>query len=105
MAREPRESRDRAQRIASQYVKAIVNSDFSRFDGVKRSPVLIGRIVESISRNVSTSASREAVRRDVNGSGGAMAESTLADYIDAMETIFLIENLPPGTPTCVPERG
>jgi len=87
-----------ASRIAYQYVNAIVNSDAPDDDGVKRNPVSIKRIIESISRNISTSASKETVRKDVNGPDGKMTDVTLTDYIQAMEKIFLIENLPAWNP-------
>jgi len=87
-----------ASRIAYQYVNAIVNADPSETDDVKRNPVSVKRIIESVSRNISTSASKEAVRRDVNGSGGKMTDVTLTEYIQALEKIFLIENLPAWNP-------
>jgi len=93
-----RDPPDRASRIAYQYVKAIINSDMSDQDGVKRNPVSIRRIIESVSRNISTSASKETIRRDVNGDDGKMTDITLTDYLQAMERIFLIENLPAWNP-------
>ncbi|MDR3206462.1 MAG: DUF4143 domain-containing protein [Candidatus Methanoplasma sp.] len=92
------EPRDRAPKIATQYIKALINSDFSRFDLVKWDPNIVKRVIESISRNISTSASREAIRRDVNGAKGTVAESTIAAYINTMEKVFLLDNLPAWNP-------
>lgn len=89
---------DRASRIAAQYIKAIIRSDTSKYDGVKRDPATTQRILESISRNISTSASKELIRRDVKGVRGTISEITLSDYIRVMESIFLIENLPAWNP-------
>ena len=93
-----RDPPDRASRTAYQYVKAIVNADTFDSDNVKRNPVTIRRIIESVSRNISTSASKETIRKDVNGADGKMTDATLNDHIQAMERIFLIENLPAWNP-------
>ncbi|MCL1810694.1 MAG: DUF4143 domain-containing protein [Methanomassiliicoccaceae archaeon] len=92
------ETYENATRIASQYVSAIVNSDLLRPEGVRKDPPLVRRIIESISRNISTPASRETVRRDVNGIDGNISDITLTKYLRAMEEIFLIENLPAWNP-------
>lgn len=87
-----------ASRIASQYVKAVINSDLSRVDDVKRDPDTIRRIIESVSRNISTSADKTTIRRDANGPDGTMTHVTLNDYLKAMERIFFIENVPAWNP-------
>jgi len=85
-------------RIVSLYLKAVIESDISRVDDVKRDPIITRRIIESVSRNISTSASKESVRKDVNGAEGTMTDVTLNDYLGAMEKIFFIENLPAWNP-------
>jgi len=90
---------DRASRIAQQYVKAIVNSDLSDEENdVKRNPIYVKRLIESISRNISTAASKETIRKDINSVDGTMSEVTLTSYIRALEKIFMIENLPAWNP-------
>ena len=83
---------------AAQYVDAIVNSNLSKIDGVVRDPVIIRRIIESVSRNISTFASKETIRRDINGAEGTVTEATLADYLKIMEKTFVIEPLPAWNP-------
>jgi len=87
-----------APRIAAEYVKAVVNSDFFRNEDNKKDPESIELILESISRNISTFAGRETIRRDVNGAEGTMSDATLAEYLDSMKKIFLVENLPAWNP-------
>ena len=87
-----------ASKIAYQYFKAIISSDMFDSEGSKLNPVLVKRVIESISRNISTSAVKETVRRDVNGDDGKMTDVTLNEYIQALEKIFLIENLPAWNP-------
>ncbi|MDR3283326.1 MAG: AAA family ATPase [Candidatus Methanoplasma sp.] len=48
---------DKAAWTVSRYLRAVIDSDVSRVDGVQRDAVTVRRIVESIARNVSTFAS------------------------------------------------
>jgi len=89
---------ERASKVAYQYVNAIVNSDLFDPDEVKLNPVYVKRVIESVSRNISTSAGKETIRKDVNGADGKMTDITLTTYIQALEKIFLIENLPAWNP-------
>jgi len=93
-----RDPPERTSRIAYQYVKAIMNSELYDQDGTKMNPAPVKRIIESISRNISTSAAKETIRKDVNGDDGKMTDVTLNNYIRALERIFLIENLPAWNP-------
>jgi predicted AAA+ superfamily ATPase len=88
-----------ASRSVSQYLKAIINSDISRvFDSDRINPETVRRIIESIARNTSTYASLETIRREASGEGETLSVNTLKDYLDAMQCIFLIENLPAWNP-------
>ena len=93
-----RDTQKNASRIASLYVKAIADSDISRTYSTKKDPSAVRRIIESISRNISTSASKETIRKDVNGAEGTMTDVTLNDHLKAMEKIFFTENLPAWNP-------
>ena len=75
-----------------------MNSDLSKIDGVVRKPVIIRSIIESVSRNISTFASKETIRKDINGARGTVSEATLADYLKIMERTFMIEPLPAWNP-------
>ncbi|MDR0523390.1 MAG: DUF4143 domain-containing protein [Candidatus Methanoplasma sp.] len=89
---------DKDPKAASWYLDAVIGSDLSRVDGVNRKPGTSRRIIESIARNLSTGASMEAIRTDANGTDGKMTGVTLKSYIDAMEAVFLLENLPAWNP-------
>jgi len=93
-----RDISSKASRTASEYVKAIINSDFFCDDDSKKDPDSIRRIIESISRNISTPASKETIRKGVNGADGKMTDVTLTNYLKAMERIFFVENLPAWNP-------
>jgi predicted AAA+ superfamily ATPase len=92
------EPSDKATKVVSGYLDTVIGSDVSRVDGISRNPETARRIVESIARNISTAASMETIRTDVNGIDGKMTDVTLRSYLGAMEKIFLIENLPAWNP-------
>jgi len=89
---------DNVTRIAKQYLKAIIESDVSRAgEGYKDSDT-VKRIIESVARNISTYASLETIRKEAAGEYGTLSMNTLKKYLDAMQRIFLIENLPAWNP-------
>ncbi|MCL2295819.1 MAG: AAA family ATPase, partial [Methanomassiliicoccaceae archaeon] len=87
-----------ATRTVDQYLKAIVNSDISRANDSNMDPMTVKRIIESIARNISTYAPLETIRKDAAGESGTLSANTLKKYLDAMQSIFLIENLPAWNP-------
>ena len=93
-----RDTPKNASRIASMYLKAVIESNLFPEDEAKKDPETVRRIIESISRNISTSASKETIRKDVNGAAGTMTDVTLNTYLKALERIFLTENLPAWNP-------
>lgn len=80
-------------RVVSNYLKAIAESDLSRVDGVRRNPATARRIIESISRNVSTPANVQIIKRDISGENKSIDDDTIRSYLNAMERIFLLENI------------
>ncbi len=76
-------------RIVKDYLRSVISSDLSRVDGVRKDPSVATRIIESIARNTSTSASLRSIMRDA----GETNDETVKRYVEAMERIFLTENL------------
>jgi len=89
---------ENATRIVNQYLKAIINSDVSRAGDGYKDPETVSRIIDSVARNVSTYAALETIRKDAAGEYGSLSVNTLKKYLDAMQRIFLIENLPAWNP-------
>ncbi len=89
---------ERSAQMVNQYLNAVINSDISEVGEGRKDPVLIRRIIESISRNISTYASLETIRKDVAGKSETLSANTLKGYLEAMQRIFLIENLPAWNP-------
>lgn len=84
---------DDAALLSAEYVDGVIESDITRVSNIRRKPQEFRRMIESISRNISTAANMQTILKDVNGSTGNASDHTIKKYLDAMEQIFLVENL------------
>lgn len=85
---------DIALDYASEYVEAIAESDLSRMDGVPRSPERIRRLLRSLARLQATQTSLSSIRKDiVANDDSSLSETTISDYVNALEKIFVVENV------------
>ena len=85
----------RAQRMAKSYISEIQNDDLSRVDGKKRDPRKIERLLHSLARNAEQAAKTKTIIGDMTevGSEVALAKETVDDYLDALEKVFIIEEI------------
>ena len=83
-----------AQRQVAGYCETILESDITTVDGKKRDPQKMRAILRSLSRNVSTSVKNTTVLGDILSDNTDMHENTLKDYIDALRSIYVVEDLP-----------
>ena len=79
--------------IARDYVANICESDISTVDGVQRNPEWARIILRSYARNVSTLAKKINIYRDVTANAESMSIVTMENYINAMERLFVLEDL------------
>jgi predicted AAA+ superfamily ATPase len=84
-------------RHAREYVKAVVNYDISRVDGVEKNPLRVLRIMHSLARNVSSMAKLNTIRKDI-ASNDDVSEKTIESYINALRRLYVIEDLPAWSP-------
>lgn len=89
-----------AYRHAIDYVEAIINQDVSRVDGVEKSPARVRALLRSLARNISTLATIRTIRDDIamGDEGDSLSEKTISQYLNAMNRIFVTENLPAWSP-------
>lgn len=93
------ESEKVALRHAVDYVEAVINADVSRVDGVEKSPTRVRALMRSLSRNISTLATISTIRDDLAmGNGESISEKTISQYLNALDRIFVTENLPAWNP-------
>lgn len=91
---------ERAQRIARSYVSEIQNDDLSRVDGKKRDPRKIERLLHSLARNAEQATTTKTMIADMTDTGAqpALAKETVDDYLDALEKVFILEEIAPWSP-------
>lgn len=84
---------------AIDYFDAVVSTDISRVDSIKRDKEKAKRLLKSYARHVGTQSSLETIRQDmlVNQSD-TFDQVTLYSYLDALRKIFVIEDSPAWNP-------
>lgn len=89
-----------AFRHAIDYVEAVINADISRVDEVEKNPSKVRALMRSLSRNISTLASMRTIRDDIAmGDEESISEKTISQYLNALDRIFVTENLPAWNPS------
>lgn len=90
-----------ALRHVRDYLDIVINTDVSRVDGVEKSPARVIRLMRSVARNVSTAAKLKTIRDDIIGddAGDSISDKTISSYMNALERIFVIENLQAWSPS------
>ena len=83
------------------YIEDLCASDIRTATGVRHDPVRLKRLLASIARNVASQATIQKLTGDVAANGASTDRDTVRTYLDALETVFAIENLPAWrTPLC-----
>ncbi len=80
--------------VMSGYIDSIADLEISTCDGVRRDADNVRKLIESLSRNIATTASLKTIRLDVEKHQTMISEKTISDYISALRRIFIVENLP-----------
>ena len=75
----------------------ICNKDISNIDNIKRNPRIAKKILKSYSRVICSLATPKTIYDDVV-SECDVARSTYYDYIQALESLFIIDNIPAWLP-------
>lgn len=85
---------DYALAQAKDYYDSIVNDDISRVDGKKRDQRVVKRLLRSYARVQGQKTSTDYITQDIN----EVTVQTVADYIDALKRIYVIEDAPAWNP-------
>ena len=84
---------------AFDYFDAIVNSDISRVDDIKRDPERAKRLMKSYSRHQGTQSTYTTLRDDISANDAdSITEDTVYAYTNALRKIFVIEDMPAWNP-------
>lgn len=85
--------------VVKSYVENVCENDVSTVDGKKKDPNRVKILLKSYARNVSTTAANTTILNDIKTNWGNMAESTLYTYLDAMNKLFVIDDVPAWNPS------
>lgn len=84
---------------AIDYFDAVVSTDISRVDSIKRDKEKAKRLLKSYARHVGTQSSLETIRQDMLANqSDTFDQQTLYSYLDALRKIFVIEDSPAWNP-------
>ena len=82
-----------AQAEIRSYLEEICRTDISAVDVTPRDPVGVSRLIASLARNVATEASVSKLAADTGGER-PINRTTAKAYLQALERLFLVEDLP-----------
>ncbi len=94
------DNRKSALRYAIDYVEAVINADVSRVDNIEKNPVRVRALLRSLARNISTLATIRTIHNDIamGDDDESLSEKTISQYLNALNRIFVTENLPAWNP-------
>lgn len=88
-----------AEKRARDYVDAVIHQDASRVDEVEKSPGKVQALMRSLARNLSTEASMGTLKSDMEGQDESITLPTVASYLNVLERIYVVEDLPAWNPS------
>lgn len=87
-----------AQKVMD-YLVEVTRTDINRVDGGRRDPIRVHRLLRSLARNVATHVAVSTLAADTADSEvGRLKQHTVADYLTALERLFVVENQLPWAP-------
>jgi len=84
---------DNALEVSKSYIEALVGSDISRVDGIKRDPFLAKMILKAYARQISTIDSDQALFDDIKANYADVSDKTIIDYLNTLKKLFIIEEI------------
>lgn len=85
--------------LAFDYYDAVMDSDISRIDGVRRNAEMARRLTRSLARHQGAQVSLETIRQDMAANDEILqGESSFAQYINALKGIFVVDDMPAWNP-------
>ncbi|WP_028263431.1 ATP-binding protein [Atopobium fossor] len=79
---------------AIDYVESLLQSDYSKVDGISRDSGRMNRILKSYARNLGTQANYSTIKSDiVANEEDSISENTIASYLSVLNKLFVTEDL------------
>ena len=81
------------------YYDAVTKEDVTKVDGVKRASARVQRLMRSYARHQGTQTSIATLKEDLkNNDVVTLDEDTIRTYLDALQKIFVVEDMPAWNP-------
>jgi uncharacterized protein len=87
-----------ALRQNQSYVDLIASEEMETIDGVRRDKNKVLALMRSIARHTATPASDMTIMADMKANDASIHINTIADYLDVLRELYVIEDLPAWTP-------
>lgn len=85
--------------LAYDYYEAVMESDISRVDGVRRNAEMARRLTRSLARHQGAQVALEAIRKNMAlNDERSLGESSFAQYINVLKSIFVVDDMPAWNP-------
>lgn len=84
---------------AINYIDQIAEQDIQRVDGTEKNPNRVRLVLHSLARNISTMASIQTIKADIEANDSAVSDKTITNYLNALRRIFVIEDIPAWQPS------
>lgn len=83
-----------AMEYNASYCDDLSAADLRLATGVRHDPVRVRRLLQSVARSIASEVTVQHLATDVSADGGAIDRVTARIYLDALTTVFAIEELP-----------
>lgn len=87
-----------SRRQIAGYCDAIVKADISTVDGVSRDERRAGAVLKSYARHTATRTPKTTILKDIQQNHDSMHINTLDSYLEALNRLFVLDDLPAWTP-------
>jgi len=85
---------DAARQGARDYLQQVQEVDIGRLTAARRDPVKVGRLLQSLARNVATEVAVTKLAAETSAGDAALNRETVTTYLDALERLMVVENQP-----------
>ena len=92
------QSAEASQDLLVSYLDESARVDIPAETSSTHDPVKVRRLLRSVARNVSTTASQASLARDTAGDGARLNHQTVSRYLDALERLFILDDVPAWSP-------
>ena len=82
--------------LTKEYIKSVLREDIYKLDNIKRDGHKVELLLKSLARNESTTVTNKTLKNDIKEKDfDDIDVDTITDYLDLLNRLYLIENIPP----------